>query len=171
MQDLISLILFILPAYVANAVPVILGGGQYLDLGAKFRDGERVFGNGKTIRGFIAGVAAGTVAGGIIAIYAPSQFYANTQMQFIGGVLLSFGTMLGDAIGSFIKRRMKVQPGKQFALDQLSFLILALLLVYPVVNPSIYELIGLLFLFVLTYFLHSGTNFIANRLGLKSVPW
>jgi CDP-2,3-bis-(O-geranylgeranyl)-sn-glycerol synthase len=92
-------------------------------------------------------------------------------MQFIGGFLLSLGTMLGDAIGSFIKRRMKIQPGKQFALDQLSFLIVALVLVYPAVNKSVYEPLGLLLLFVLTYFLHSGTNFIANRLGLKSVPW
>ncbi len=171
MQDFISLILFILPAYIANAIPVVLGGETYLDLGAKFTDGERIFGNGKTIRGFISGVAAGTVVGGALAIYAPSQFYANPQMQFMGGFLLSLGTMLGDAVGSFIKRRMKVPPGKQFALDQLSFLIVALLLVYPVVNPKIYEPVGLLFLFVLTYFLHSGTNFIANRLGLKSVPW
>jgi hypothetical protein len=27
------------------------------------------------------------------------------------------------------------------------------------------------FLFVLTYFVHSGANVIANRLGLKKVPW
>jgi CDP-2,3-bis-(O-geranylgeranyl)-sn-glycerol synthase len=171
MQDLLSLILFILPAYIANAVPVVLGGGAYLDLGCKLSDEERILGNGKTIRGFVAGVASGTLAGGILALYLPSPFYASTQMQFIGGFLLSLGTMLGDAIGSFIKRRMKIQPGKQFALDQLSFLIVALVLVYPAVNKSVYEPLGLLLLFVLTYFLHSGTNFIANRLGLKSVPW
>lgn len=171
MQDFIQLILFILPAYIANAVPVVLGGGQYLDLGAKFGDGERIFGNGKTIRGFIAGVAAGTVAAAILAIYLPLPFFANARLQFFGGFMLSLGTMAGDAAGSFIKRRMKIQPGKQFILDQLSFLIVALVFVYPFVNPSVYEPAGIVFLFVLTYLMHSGTNLLANRMGLKSVPW
>ncbi len=171
MHQILELILFILPAYIANAIPVVLGGGACLDFGSNFIDGQRIFGNGKTIRGFIVGVAAGTLAGGILAIYLPSSFYANAQLQFLGGFLLSFGTMLGDAIGSFVKRRMNVQPGKPFVLDQLSFLIVALVLVYPAVNGSAYEPIGLAFLFILTYFLHSGTNFIANKLGLKSVPW
>ncbi|MFA6530924.1 MAG: CDP-2,3-bis-(O-geranylgeranyl)-sn-glycerol synthase [Candidatus Micrarchaeia archaeon] len=171
MQDFIQLILFILPAYIANAVPVVLGGGQYLDFGMKFGDGERIFGNGKTIRGFIAGVASGTVAAAILAIYLPLPFFANAQLQFFGGFMLALGTMVGDAIGSSIKRRMKMQPGKQFVLDQLSFLIVALIFVFPFVNPSVYEPVGIVFLFVLTYLMHSGTNLLANKMGLKSVPW
>jgi len=171
MLDFLQLVLFILPAYVANAVPVVLGGGQYLDFGKSFFDKERIFGNGKTIRGFLAGVFSGTVVAGLLALFVPVSYYPNPQLQFLGGFALSFGTMVGDAIGSFIKRRMKVQPGKPFLLDQLSFLFVALLFAYPFVPTSVYEPLGVAFLFVLTYVLHIGTNALANKLGLKKVPW
>ncbi|HIH23083.1 TPA: CDP-archaeol synthase, partial [Candidatus Micrarchaeota archaeon] len=69
--DILQLILFILPAYVANAVPVLLGGGAYLDLGKNWNDGGRIFGDGKTIRGFISGVVAGMLVGIVIAFYLP----------------------------------------------------------------------------------------------------
>lgn len=170
--DILQLILLILPAYVANAVPVILGGGACLDLGKTWGgDGERIFGNGKTIRGFIAGVVAGLVAGIALAFFAPSIFFASMRNQILGAFALSFGTMFGDAAGSFVKRRMKVEPGKPFILDQLSFLAFALVFVAPLSLPYLFEPLSIGFLFVLTYVLHIGTNALANRLGLKKVPW
>lgn len=54
---------FIFPAYVANAMPVVLGGGTPIDLGRKLSDGKPIFGSHKTIRGFIAGVTSGTLVG------------------------------------------------------------------------------------------------------------
>lgn len=171
MIDFVQLILFILPAYFANAVPVVLGGGTYLDFGRSLSDGERVFGNGKTIRGVIAGVAAGIIISAILAYSYQSIFYDSAKMQFFGGAALAVGTMVGDALGSFIKRRMKVQPGKPFILDQLSFLIIALVFVYPFAKPEVYAPFGVIFLFVFTYLMHAGTNFLANKLGLKKVPW
>ena len=39
-----SAIWFILPAYFANAAPVVLGGGPPLDMGKKFLDGRRILG-------------------------------------------------------------------------------------------------------------------------------
>ena len=50
--SLISAFWYILPAYLANATPVLLGGGKPLDLGLKWLDGERLFGDHKTFRGF-----------------------------------------------------------------------------------------------------------------------
>ncbi|MDD5096827.1 MAG: CDP-archaeol synthase, partial [Candidatus ainarchaeum sp.] len=70
-MDLIGLIIFILPCYIANAAPVLLGGGQPIDFGANFPDGRRILGDAKTVRGFVGGVAAGTVAAGILALYLP----------------------------------------------------------------------------------------------------
>ncbi|MBI2079643.1 CDP-2,3-bis-(O-geranylgeranyl)-sn-glycerol synthase [Candidatus Micrarchaeota archaeon] len=171
MADLLLLLIFIFPAYVANAVPVVLGGGTYLDLEKNFSDGRRIFGDGKTIRGFVAGVTSGAVMGGILAIALPLSFYSSPQSQFIGSFMLSLGTMVGDALGSFIKRRMNVAPGKPFLLDQLSFLIFALIFVYPFVNSSVFSLYNIVFLFIMTYILHIGMNVIANKAGLKKVPW
>ncbi|GAI48998.1 unnamed protein product, partial [marine sediment metagenome] len=60
--DLIAWALwFILPAYVANATPVVLGGGKPIDSGKKFTDGRPIFGAGKTWRGFVSGIATGTM--------------------------------------------------------------------------------------------------------------
>lgn len=169
--DIIQLILFILPAYVANAVPVLLGGGAYLDLGKNWNDGVRIFGDGKTIRGFISGVVAGMLVGIVIAFYLPSIFFSSMRNQILGAFALSFGTMFGDAAGSFVKRRLKIEPGKQFILDQLSFLAFALVFAAPLSLPYLFEPLSIGFLFVLTYVLHIGTNALANKFGLKKVPW
>ncbi len=50
-----------LPAYIANATPVILGGGGSLDRGRNWVDGKPVFGDHKTIRGTLSGLAAGFI--------------------------------------------------------------------------------------------------------------
>ena len=67
-MNILELILFILPAYVANAAPVILGGKTPIDLGQQLGDKKRIFGKSKTIRGFVAGVASGTIVGAILAL-------------------------------------------------------------------------------------------------------
>jgi len=169
--DIVSLILFLIPVYVANAIPVVLGGGKPLDLGVKWIDGKPLFGNGKTVRGFIAGVFAGTLAGIIITQFYLLPFFASAELQFFGAFALSLGTMLGDAAGSFVKRRFGIDSGKPFFLDSIMFLVFALALVYPFAELSLYEPLNLLFFLVLTVVLHPLTNFIANRAGLKNVPW
>ena len=168
-MDVVAVLLFIVTCYVANAAPVLLGGGQPLDLGAKFTDGRRILGDAKTIRGFVGGVAAGTVAGGILALYAPLPGF-SVWGQFLAGFAISAGALLGDALGSFLKRRMGIEPGKPFPLDQLGFIIIGLLLAYPFAS-SLYSLEMVAFLLVLSYLLLVITNAAANRFGLKAVPW
>lgn len=170
-QTIIELLIFVLPAYVANAVPVLLGGGTPLDFGKNFSDQRRIFGEGKTIMGFLAGIFAGIVTGGIITFIATISIFTNTKMQFLGFTAMAFGTMIGDAFGSFLKRRLGMDIGKPFILDQLMFFIIALLFAVPFVSSSIYTIESLLFLFVMTYIFHIGSNIIANRLGWKKVPW
>lgn len=168
-MDLLALIIFIIPCYAANAAPVLLGGGLPMDLGAMFPDGRRVLGDAKTIRGFVGGIAAGTVAGGLLALYAPLPGFSAWQ-QFVSGFAVSFGALLGDALGSFVKRRIGVEPGKPFPLDQLGFIIVGLLLAYPFAS-SLYSAEMVAFIIVLSYILHVVTNAAANRFGLKAVPW
>ena len=168
-MDLLALVLFVIPCYVANAAPVLLGGGQPLDFGAKSSDGRRLFGDAKTVRGFVGGVAAGTVAAGILALYAAIP-ELGVQAQFVSGFLLSLGALIGDLAGSFVKRRMGMGPGKPFFLDQLGFVVVGLLLAYPVA-AVLYSPEAVIFIIVLSYLLHMVANAAANRFGLKAVPW
>ncbi|MBU0586069.1 CDP-2,3-bis-(O-geranylgeranyl)-sn-glycerol synthase [Candidatus Micrarchaeota archaeon] len=167
----INLVIFVLPAYIANALPVLLGGGIAMDFGRKFSDGKRILGNGKTIMGFLGGVVSGICAGGVISYYYLLPFFPDVKTQFICFAFMSLGTMIGDALGSFMKRRMGMDDGKPFVLDQLMFLAVALVFAMPFVSLEVYDIVPLIFLFAMTYFLHLGSNSIANRLGWKKVPW
>jgi CDP-2,3-bis-(O-geranylgeranyl)-sn-glycerol synthase len=147
---------FILPAYFANSSPVVFGkifkGRWPIDFGKRLKDGEPVFGPGKTWPGFFGGLAIGTVIGIL-------------QGNFLVGLLLSFGALTGDLVKSFFKRRMRIQRGKSWPLiDQWDFLIGALLLVSLVGRPSLETIIILL---VLTPLIHLGANTIAYLLKLK----
>lgn len=172
MANFLDIVLFILPAYIANSIPVILGGGRPLDLERKFSDGKRIFGNGKTIRGFLSGVFGGTVTGGILALVYPTDYFTSPQFQFIASFMLALGTMTGDACGSFVKRRMGIESGRQFFLDTVLFVVFALLFAYPfVVVNTAYSIGNVVIILLMTIVLHPLTNMFANRIGLKNVPW
>lgn len=171
MQEVFVLLVFLIPIYIANSAPVVLGGGTPIDFGTVLHDGRRVLGQGKTIRGFIGGVLAGTVAGGIIAAVYQLPYFAGPSEQFLAGFLLSLGTMAGDSFGSFAKRRMNIGSGKPFWPDTVLFLVVALLLVYPFAAPELYQPFNIIFFLLLTVVLHPLTNALANRMGLKKVPW
>lgn len=175
------LILFILPAYFANSIPVLLGGGAPMDFGKKLSDGRRIFGDGKTWRGFFAGVLAGVAVGAAQGLLLPGSAWdlyphfafglSGSAAYVLSGFLLGLGAMVGDLLGSFIKRRQGLERGAPSLItDQLFFLVFAILFSYPLAFPWL-TLEAVAFLAFLTYFVHSGANIIANRLGLKSVPW
>ena len=54
--DVFHALIFILPAYCANGMPVIFGGGHTIDGGRTFLDKKPIFGSHKTFRGFLAGL-------------------------------------------------------------------------------------------------------------------
>lgn len=170
-MDIIALLLFLLPVYIANSSPVILGGGIAIDLGEKFFDKKRILGKGKTVRGFIAGVACGTVAGVLIAMIHPLGFFSSINAQMMGAFAVSLGTMTGDSLGSFIKRRIDIARGRPFIIDTALFLAVALAFVYPFAEAGLYALDNLLFMFGLTIIMHPAANLVANKMGLKNVPW
>jgi CDP-2,3-bis-(O-geranylgeranyl)-sn-glycerol synthase len=171
MNQILDLLIFLIPIYIANSSPVVLGGGAPLDLDNTLPDGERILGNGKTVRGFVAGTLAGTFAGGLVSLVYLLPFFPSPLIQFTAAFFLSFGTMTGDALGSFMKRRMHVGSGRPFVLDTIMFLIVALVFVVPFASAALYQPLNLLFFLILTLILHPLTNYLANKAGLKSVPW
>lgn len=162
MQDWISALYVILPIYCTNGAPVIFGGGRPLDLGRRLGDGERIFGDHKTIRGFVSGLAAGTIVGLL-------EYYFVSANLLLVAVLASLGALLGDLAGAFVKRRLKMKPGAPLpGVDQLDFVLGAIVLVSTAYQLS---LTTILILVLVTPPIHLLTNLGAYVLGLKSTYW
>ncbi len=152
----LSVVYLYLPAYFANASPVVLGGGMALDGGRKWLDGKPFLGSHKTVKGTLFGVFVGAAVGVL-------------QGNPVGGALQSVGAVAGDLVASFFKRRRNLMPGDSFPLvDQLDFISFAVLLSYPVQRVSLVEVAVIL---VLTVPIHYAVNYVAWLLGLKDHPW
>ena len=174
---------FLLPAYVANPMAVVFGGGTPMDFGRTLRDGRRLLGDGKTWRGFVGGIASGSVLGLVLQSIASlvNPRLSSGEWPGVLGifVLLPFGALLGDLLGAFIKRRLGLARGaKAPGLDQYDFLIgtfLVLLLLAPSwwvarfwAGDGIW---GLGFIILITPALHRVVNVIGFRWGHKREPW
>lgn len=174
----ITTLYFILPAYFSNGSGLLFGGGTPVDFGKSDKKGIRWIGDGVTWRGFFAGTIIGTLTGAIQGIFGPyliSEFgqyiitpiITNIPEGIWVGFLLGFGALLGDAMGSFIKRRLGIGRGKPAPiLDQLDFIIVALILVSFVVELN---LLFIIIALVLTLAIHFLTNSVAYLLGIKDV--
>jgi len=188
-------IIFILPLWFGNASPTLLGGGAPIDGGKYWRDGKRILGDGKTIRGFWAGTLVGGIVGMLIAIILPildinleyinlldkGFFYSivsnlnvfllytnQAVFGFLIGAIQTFGGLTGDIIGSFIKRRSGVERGQTFIfLDQLGFLILGMGLIYFVIP---WPIEWFLVLVPITFLMHIIANLIGYFTGIQDVP-
>ena len=163
MELIIEALKFILPAYCANAIPVITGGGLPIDFGKKFSDGKPIFGKNKTFRGLFSGLIVGTAVG-----FVESAFF-NYHIAF--GLLSSLGALFGDLTGAFVKRRLGIAPGDLLpVIDQVDFIIGAILLSFPVRSQVLsWELT--ITVLIITPPIHLLTNFAAYKLGLKNNPW
>ena len=154
-------LLFIGPSYVANAAPLVFGGGRTLDGGRKLSDGQPIFGSHKTIRGVLAGVIAGSLVG-------LGESLLDSRL-FVGGFMIALGAVLGDLLGAFLKRRLRVEPGRAFPiLDQLDFILGSILLGY-----SFFPIpwISIVLVVVVTPPIHLATNYGAHLLGIKETKW
>lgn len=174
---------FMLPAYMANISALAFGGGVPVDFKTNFTDGHRLLGDGVTWRGTIIGIIIGTciaVIQGLIFMYYGDFFTlipgwmtiegiipANFAGWILLGLSLSGGALIGDAVGSFIKRRINIKRGRPAPfLDQLDFAIGAILFASLVV---IIPLNLILIIIISTAFFHVAANTIAYLLGLKDV--
>ncbi len=182
---LIQAFWLILPAYLPNSFAVIFGGGKPVDLGKNHSDGRRIFGDGKTWRGLICGITCGILIGfGQILVEAQLDYeyfigFGPAKIAYIIMILIPVGAMLGDLMGSFIKRRLNKPRGARLPiLDQFDFLIGAWVLVLIFnwqwfFERYIYDvhILGLIFILVLTLILHRFTNIIGYKIGKKKEPW
>jgi CDP-2,3-bis-(O-geranylgeranyl)-sn-glycerol synthase len=161
LEVVISAILFALPAYMANMAPLILSKVIHkrrpLDMGRKWVDGKRVFGDNKSVEGFVVGVFAGWVTG----------LFLGSPLR---GLLMGFGAMMGDALGSFIKRRLNIAQGEPAPfLDQYLFILMALLFGYIAGYVTTSD--QLVVILIATPILHVSSNYVAYLLKVRKKPF
>jgi len=174
LYDVAYALYFILPAYFANAFPVIFGGGRPIDGGRTLRDGKPLFGPHKTVRGFLAGLIAGTV----LSLLLHTAF----RYDLLLGFTLSLGALTGDLLHSFVKRRIGIPAGSPLPVaDQLDFVLGALLFsvfiphsqpplyLLPTQPPSFFTVA--IIVVIITPPIHLLSNFFAYLLGVKKTPW
>lgn len=183
----------IIPAYVANASALLVGGGTPIDFGKTYKDGRRILGDGKTWRGLFAGAFLGMTSGfalSVVAKYAQLYSFPIYLADFTGFPYMiplifsiCFGALLGDIIESFIKRRIGRERGEDWIpFDQLDFIIgvlfttlLVSLMLYYVGLLSYnwfsanFTLAHVLTLLIATPFIHLFSNFIHKKMKRHSV--
>ena len=174
---LLTTLYFILPAYFANGGALVFGGGTPIDFGKSDSNGVRWVGDGVTWRGMIVGTIIGMITCAVQGYIAPmilpyigstlAPVVTSTYNGLLIGFLLGFGALLGDALGSFLKRRLGIGRGKPAPiLDQLDFIIVALILVSFAVKLN-WQLV--IIAIILTLIFHLATNTGAYLLGIKDV--
>ncbi|MFX1600648.1 MAG: CDP-2,3-bis-(O-geranylgeranyl)-sn-glycerol synthase [Promethearchaeota archaeon] len=135
----------------------------------------------------IKGVIDAATAQGLYILYNNIQIF---KYYFIGGdfpinfivlivriVLASYGAVLGDLIGSFLKRRFDIKSGAPFwVVDQLDFALMAIFFVSipGFISPNLFllpDIFIIIFLIILTPAVSIIANTVAYAIGLKDVPW
>ena len=158
-------LIMLIPAYFANIIAFWSKNIKLLkllekpmDLNFKWFDGKRIFGDSKTLRGFLSGILTAIGVAFILqlaALIVNTNLYSSFDEVILFGFLAGFGAMSGDLIRSFFKRRIGLITGETwFLFDDLDFVIGALLLLgiyigFPI-NFIILTLIGSLTLRLFT---------------------
>jgi CDP-2,3-bis-(O-geranylgeranyl)-sn-glycerol synthase len=191
-ETIIQALWLVLPAYIANASALLIGGGTSIDFGKKWRDGKRLLGDGKTWRGLVGGAFVGMIGGfglSFVAKFGVSIDFPILLNDFMGFPLvipiigsICFGALLGDIIKSFFKRRAGIARGKNWIpFDQIDFILGVLL--FSFLMSGLLQIIGLtennwffnsftwliiLILLIITPFFHLFANFVNKKIRSKS---
>lgn len=182
LTTIIQALFYFLPAYIANACPVIFSRFGWWKFIAEPVDGGRkiggafVFGSTKTWRGVFTGVLGALLI--ILAQYLLGEYFTESRWFFlfeyefpsilILGLLFGFGEGFGDLIKSFIKRRLKIDSSKPcLILDRSSFLgAVVLSLLY--FSPPVEHILAIL---IISPLIPIVANLVAYKIGWKKVWW
>jgi len=165
-----------LPAYLPNPVAALCGGGLPVDFGRNYSDGKRIFGDGKTYRGLVAGILAGILIG-LVQIWAQDQYgwIFLPQQTLLSVTLLAIGALLGDLVKSFFKRRFGKERGAKWPVaDQYDLVAGAFVLLLVFNTRWLFTEVTipvLLAILILTPVLHRAMNILGYMMKVKEVPW
>jgi CDP-2,3-bis-(O-geranylgeranyl)-sn-glycerol synthase len=168
-SEVFNAIFFTFPTLIANVTPLLFGGGVPMDFRQKFFDGKRILGEHKTIRGFAAGFIGGFLMGLFTGWWLRTIIQVDYPIHLVNGFFQGLGAVLGDVVGSFIKRRMNIQSGGSLLIiDQTGYMVFGLLLGrIGAPYPMTYWIIML----PLSLALHFAANAVGYTIGWKDVWW
>lgn len=176
-----------IPAMVPNSNAALIGryGKTKMDFGKTWR-GKRIFGDGKSWLGFFGGALSGVVLGllmiGLAALCGDTtNYWGFGPFPDSIGILfcLSFGALIGDLCGAFIKRKLGMERGQKAPiLDQYDFVAGSFLLTfafYPNFIINTYfegaHIAAFIFIILVTFIIHRTVNIIGYKLHVKNEPW
>jgi len=170
---------FLLPAALATLTPqlsahfkILESLNRPIDYYKTWRD-KRIFGDHKTVRGYVVGVGTGIITGFLQYTLSYVEFFSNNSLinytnLFIAlssGFLLSFGALAGDSIKSFFKRQYSIAPGRSwFFFDQVDFIIGGIIFSLPI---AVLEIRYYLAMVIIYLAVHITTTSIGYLLGVK----
>lgn len=138
--------------------------------------GKRIFGDHKTVRGFLAAILFGILSC-FIEILAYSNFFSIREIipidyytinPVILGTLLGAGALIGDAVKSSFKRRIDIEPGKSwFPFDQIDYIIGGIIFSLFYIQLSFAEYVVL---FIVWFLIHPLTTFLGYFFKLNKKP-
>ncbi len=153
----------LLLAMAANAAPILgkrlLGdyGALPIDGGLSFVDGRPLLGPSKTVRGLVLSLVA-------CLLVALALGYPWTL-----GLTFGAASMAGDALSSFLKRRLDVpSSGRFLGLDQIPEILLPLWLCKAELGLDLWSILVLIALFTVGSLAVSRLMF---RLGIRDRPY
>ncbi len=171
----VSAFWILFPAYAANVFPPFAKGKHPVDFRKKIKT-RRIFGDGKTWEGIAVGLFAGFLVGVLEAyLYPGFNAYANQfgislpAMNLTIAFLIPLGALVGDIIGSLIKRRLNMKRGSDAPLlDQLDFVVGAIIFTCLFIE---YSLAMIVIMLVATFLIHRAASIIGYWLKVKREPW
>jgi CDP-2,3-bis-(O-geranylgeranyl)-sn-glycerol synthase len=148
---------------IANGAPIIatkLLGARLaapLDGGLRLRDGARLFGESKTIRGVVASIGCTALASPLLGF------------DWMLGAGFAAASLAGDLLSSFVKRRAKLEPhAEAFGMDQIPEALLPLVVFQSTLGLTPLGIVLLVGAFVLLAVLLSQLLF---RLNIRDRPY
>jgi len=168
-----------LPAYITNASAVWFGGKTPIDRG-RYWGKNRLLGDGKTYEGLLMGTSCGFLFGIVQELFLSDYLAIIPSFGIFPFFLvtlfcLAAGAMVGDLVGSFLKRRMGLERGVSLpVVDQLDFVGGAWLLLFLGARTWFIETFSvqiIVAVLCITPVLHLFTNYIGFKIGKKKVPW
>lgn len=153
-----------LPAFAANAAPVLIAKLPFFKSISRPIWPARLGAN-KTWAGLIGGVLVGTVVGLLQILLTPWPYGIGLWLGW--SALISFGALIGDSVKSYFKRRIGIKPGAAWpVVDGIDYVVGALVFGLPLFVPAWEVAVALL---VAGPILSLLANVISFSLGLKKV--
>ena len=169
-----------LPAFAANMAPVVAARVNLwksialpIDANRTLR-GRPLLGKNKTWRGLLTAILAGSCVSGIQYIFSatlalPAVLAHSLVLTLLWGAYVGLLCMMGDMIGSALKRAVGIDSGRPFVpIDQIDYVFAFLIGTSYLIGWS---LSSGLFLLTFAFFANLIANVLAYALGIKSTYW